>query len=158
MAFKLFSPVFKNQSNMPVKYTCEGENISPPLKWTGLPQGTKSLALVVEDPDAPDPIAPKRVWNHWIIYNIPPELSGVEEDYADLPLQSLQGLNSWDKIGYGGPCPPVGRHRYFFKLYALDKVLDNLQKPGKIKLEKTMQGHVLGVATLIGLYQKQKAA
>ena len=154
MEFQLYSPAFKNRENIPSKYTCQGENVSPPLTWKGLPEKTQSLALVVEDPDAPDPANPKRVWDHWVLYNVPPEFKGFKEDYGDLPAGSLQGINSWDKIGYGGPCPPKGKHRYFFKLYALDTFLENLGKPTKKRLLEAMQGDVLGEAQLIGLYEQ----
>lgn len=157
MSFELFSPAFANRSEIPPKYTCQGENVSPPLKWSQPPAGVKSYALIVEDPDAPDPEAPKTVWDHWVLYNIPAQRRELEEDYGDLPKGSLQGLNSWDKIGYGGPCPPIGQHRYIFKLYALDTFLENLGKPGKKKLLKSMEGHILGEAKLTGLYHKHKS-
>lgn len=154
MSFELFSPAFENNKTIPPKYTCQGENISPPLKWKDTPQDAKSFALIVEDPDAPDPAAPKRTWDHWVLYNVPPERGELEEDYAVAPMGSLQGLNSWDKIGYGGPCPPKGEHRYIFRLYALDSVLDNLGKPSKRRLLQAMKGHILAEAKLTGLFQK----
>ena len=156
-SMKLTSPNFENQGEISQRHTCDGEDISPALTWSEVPEGTKSLALIVDDPDAPDPAHPKMTWVHWIIYNIPATVSslpkGVEEE--DLPDGTLQGLNDWKKTGYGGPCPPVGKHRYFHKLYALDIVLPDLKRPAKAKLEKAMEGHVLSKAELIGLYQRQ---
>ncbi|MCO4754119.1 MAG: YbhB/YbcL family Raf kinase inhibitor-like protein [Bacteriovoracaceae bacterium] len=155
---KLYSPAFKDCEVMPVKYTCEGENISPPLRWKDLPKGTKTLALVVEDPDAPDPKAPKTTWDHWVVYNVPSDINELREDYGDLPVGSHQGINSWKKIGYGGPCPPIGKHRYIFKMYALDDYLEDLGKPSKLRLLKAIEGHVLAQAQLTGLYEKKAAA
>jgi Raf kinase inhibitor-like YbhB/YbcL family protein len=154
---KLTSPSFENQELMAKKFTCDGENISPALEWTGAPEGTKSFALIVDDPDAPDPANPKMTWVHWVLYNIPATVSALPEGVKDkdLPDGTLQGLNDWKKAGYGGPCPPVGKHRYFLKLYALDMVLPDLKRPAKAKLEKAMEGHVLSKAELIGLYQRK---
>jgi len=156
MALRITSPAFEHGEPMPRRYTCEGDDISPALEWSGVPKGTKSLALIVDDPDAPDPDAPKRVWVHWVLYDIPPDVTELLEGIggADLPPGTLAGLNDWKKVGYGGPCPPIGRHRYFFKLYALDRVLGNLDLPTKRALEKAMTGHVLGQAELVGLYRK----
>jgi Raf kinase inhibitor-like YbhB/YbcL family protein len=155
-AMQLTSPAFENQGEIPGKHTCDGEDISPLLTWSGVPEGTKSLALIVDDPDAPDPAKPRMTWVHWVIYNVPPTVSslpeGVEE--KDLPKGTLPGLNDWKRTGYGGPCPPVGRHRYFHKLYALDIVLPDLKRPTKAQLEKALAGHVLSRAELIGLYQR----
>jgi Raf kinase inhibitor-like YbhB/YbcL family protein len=154
---QLTSPGFENQKLMAKKFTCDGENISPALEWSGVPEGTKSLALIADDPDAPDPANPKMTWVHWVLYNIPATVSSLPEGVTDkdLPEGTLQGLNDWKKTGYGGPCPPVGKHRYFYKLYALDIVLPNLARPTKAKLEKAMEGHVLSKAELIGLYQRK---
>jgi Raf kinase inhibitor-like YbhB/YbcL family protein len=155
MAMSLMSPAFENGGQIPSKYTCEGEDISPPLTWDGVPEGTKSLVLIVDDPDAPDPDAPKMVWVHWVLYNIPPEVKGLPED-ADrvgLPPEVVSGLNDFKRTRYGGPCPPIGRHRYFHKLYALDTVLD-LKKATKPDVEQAMEGHVLATTELIGTYQK----
>src|SRR4029079_11110283 len=120
------------------------------------PAAAKSLALIVDDPDAPDPKAPKRVWVHWVLYNLPVSVEklvgGVKVD--DLPAGTLQGKNDWGRTGYGGPCPPIGRHRYFFKLFALDGLLGDQQAPKKAALEKAMQGHVLAQCELVGTYQK----
>jgi Raf kinase inhibitor-like YbhB/YbcL family protein len=140
---------------MPAKYTCEGLNLSPPLAWSDLPSGTKTLALVVDDPDAPDPAAPQRTWVHWVLADIPASATDLNEGASPsgLPPSTRVGKNDWGKPAYGGPCPPVGRHRYFFKLYALDGVLE-LTSFTKADLEKAMQNHVLGKAELIGTYQK----
>jgi hypothetical protein len=140
---------------MPSQYTCEGADTSPPLAWDGVPDGTKSLALIIDDPDAPDPKAPKRVWVHWVLYNIPPDASGLAEnaDKAGLPPGTARGIADSRKAKYGGPCPPVGRHRYFHKLYALDTTLD-LSEATNADLQAAMKGHVLAGAELIGTYQK----
>jgi Raf kinase inhibitor-like YbhB/YbcL family protein len=123
---------------------------------SGVPAGAKSLVLIVDDPDAPDPAAPRMTWVHWVLYNLPTGTAELPQGIAPgaLPTGTLEGLNDWKRTGYGGPCPPIGRHRYFFKLYALDKVLPDLRWPTKPMLERAMQGHVLGQATLIGTYQK----
>jgi len=152
---KLSSPSFSHQGEIPVQHTCEGGDKSPALEWSGLPPGTKSLALIVDDPDAPDPKAPKMTWVHWVLYNIPATAKGLPEGGA-LPSGTKEGLNDWRRTGYGGPCPPIGRHRYFHKLYALDTVLTDLGSPTKAKLEAALQGHILGQAELIGTYQKKK--
>ena len=156
MAFRITSPAFENGDPIPRRYTCEGDDISPPLEWSGVPKGTKSLALIAEDPDAPDPAAPKRVWVHWVLYDIPPDVAGLLEGVGgtDLPPGTLEGLNDWKKAGYCGPCPPIGRHRYFHRLYALDVVLGDLKHPTKAKLEKAMQGHILAQTELIGTFKK----
>lgn len=151
----LSSPAFAQQGAIPVQYTCQGSDVSPPLRWSGLPEGTRSLALIVDDPDAPDPKAPKMTWVHWVLYNIPPAAGGLDEGVAVLPPGTREGLNDWKRTGYGGPCPPIGRHRYFHKLYALDSVLPDLGKPDKARLEQAMQGHILGQAEWIGTYQKR---
>jgi Raf kinase inhibitor-like YbhB/YbcL family protein len=156
MSLIIMSPSFMHDRVIPARHTCDGLNISPPLAWTGVPVGTKSLSLIVDDPDAPDPAAPKMTWVHWVLYNIPHYASGLTEGVAakDLPAGTLQGINDWHRTGYGGPCPPVGKHRYFFKLYALDIMLPDLKHPVKVALEKAMQGHVLAQSDLIGLYQR----
>jgi Raf kinase inhibitor-like YbhB/YbcL family protein len=158
MTMKLTSPAFGHQTLIPRRYTCEGDDISPPLEWSGVPEPTKSLALLVDDPDAPDPAAPKRVWVHWVLYNIPRDAAGLAEGVGgrDLPKGTREGLNDWKKTGYGGPCPPIGRHRYFFRLYALDVVLEDLARPTKKKLLEAIRGHVIGEAVLIGLYEKRE--
>ena len=148
---------FTHNGMIPVRFTCDGQNISPALNWTGLPEGTQSLVLIVDDPDAPDPAAPKMTWVHWVLYNIPPAATGLAEGITEqnLPPGTLQGINDWKRTGYGGPCPPIGAHRYFHKLYALDTVLPDLKHPTKAALEHAMKGHILGRAELIGRYQKQ---
>ncbi len=155
---KLTSPSFENQGEIPKKYTCDGEDIPSALTWSNVPEGTKSFALIVDDPDAPDPANPRMTWVHWVMYNIPATIRSLPEaaNEKDLPKGTLQGLNDWKKTGYGGPCPPVGKHRYFHKLYALDIVLPDLKQPTKAKLEKAMEGHVLSRAELVGLYQRRK--
>ena len=153
---KLTSPSFVHQGDIPKKFTCDGDDISPAQEWSGVPEGTKSFALIVDDPDAPDPANPRMTWVHWVLYNIPATAASLAESVAkkDLPGGTLEGLNDWKRTGYGGPCPPIGKHRYFHKLYALDVILEDLNLPGKAKLEKAMEGHVLLKAELIGLYQR----
>jgi hypothetical protein len=153
---QLISTAFTEGQPIPRLHTCEGDDRSPPLAWSGVPAGAKSLVLIVDDPDAPDPAAPRMTWVHWVLYNLPPGTTELPQGVAPgaLPAGTLEGLNDWKRTGYGGPCPPIGRHRYFFKLYALDKVLPDLRWPTKPLLERSMQGHVLGQATLIGTYQK----
>jgi len=158
MAMTITSPVFRHEGAIPARYTCEGDDVSPPLAVGGIPSAAKSLALIVDDPDAPDPAAPKRVWVHWVMYNLPPTTKELPEGVrADaLPAGTRVGKNDWGNAEYGGPCPPIGRHRYFHKLYALDTVLADLNQPNKAALEKAMQGHIIGEATLMGTYQKAK--
>ncbi|TAN52497.1 MAG: YbhB/YbcL family Raf kinase inhibitor-like protein [Methylococcaceae bacterium] len=151
---QLTSPAFAHNGDIPARHTCQGNDLSPALQWSGLPDGTQSLVLIVDDPDAPDPKAPKMTWVHWVLYNIPPTASGLAEGIAALPPGTLEGSNDWQRTGYGGPCPPIGRHRYFHKLYALDRVLPDLGRPNKAKLEQAMQGHILERAELVGTYQK----
>lgn len=156
MNLQIRSPAFSHQGGIPTHYTCEGEDLPPQLDWEGVPEGTRSLVLIVDDPDAPDPNAPRMTWVHWLLYNLPPECHGLEEGIgaAELPRGTLAGINDWQRRGYGGPCPPVGRHRYFFKLYALDTLLPDLGGPGKAQLERAMNGHVLAKAELVGTYRK----
>ncbi|MFH1602712.1 MAG: YbhB/YbcL family Raf kinase inhibitor-like protein [Pseudomonadota bacterium] len=156
MSLTLTSTAFAHHGAIPTKCTCEGADISPPLGWVDLPQGTKSVALIVDDPDAPDPAAPKMTWVHWVLYNLPPTANGLPEGASVLPPGTQQGLNDWQRTGYGGPCPPIGRHRYFFKLYALDTALPDLGRPTKAMLEKAMKGHILGQTELVGTYQKRR--
>ena len=155
---KLTSSAFGENQAIPKLYTCEGKDISPPLSWSEVPAQTKSLALIVDDPDAPDPAAPKMTWVHWVLYDIAPSASGLPEGSGAgaLPKGTLQGNNDWHRTGYGGPCPPVGRHRYFHKLYALDVVLPDLKHPDKKALENAMKGHIVAEARLVGTYQKTK--
>ncbi len=158
MALTLSSTAFSAGGSIPADYTCDGLNIPPPLEWSDLPAGTRSLALVVDDPDAPDPQAPKRTWVHWVLYNIPPSVQKLQEGVTppDLPPGTRQGLNDWKHTGYGGPCPPVGRHRYVHKLYALDTMLPDLNEPTKAELEAAMDGHVLARGELIGTYERAR--
>ena len=156
MTFTLTSTAFADQGETPPQYTCDGDDRSPPLAWEGVPDGTKSLALIVDDPDAPDPDAPKMTWVHWVTYNILTSETGLPEDVtaSNLPAAATEGLNDWEQVGYRGPCPPIGRHRYFHKLYALDTMLPDLDTPTKTQLESAMADHILGQATLMGTYQK----
>jgi Raf kinase inhibitor-like YbhB/YbcL family protein len=156
MAFVITSPAFADHGEIPARFTCEGADISPALHWSGAPQSTKSFALIIDDPDAPDPRAPQRTWVHWVVYNIPADAEGLAEDAAaqGLPSGARQGINDWKRAGYGGPCPPVGRHRYFHRLYALDSVLPDLVSPTKAKLLAAMKSHLLAEAQLVGSYQK----
>lgn len=155
MAMEISSPAFAAGGTIPTQYTCQGDNLSPPLSWTGIPEQTKSLVLIIDDPDAPDPQAPKMTWVHWVLYNLPPDSGGLPEAAKKLPPGTEQGLNDWNKTVYGGPCPPIGRHRYFHKLYALDIVLTGLNRPTKTLIEQAMVGHILDQTELIGTYQKR---
>ena len=156
MTLSITSPTFDDGHAIPARYTCQGEDISPALQWEGVPAQARSLVLIVDDPDAPDPRAPKMTWVHWVLYNMPPTTTGLPEGAASdsLPAGSAEGRNDWKRPGYGGPCPPIGRHRYFFKLYAIDTVLERLRQPTKTQLESAMQGHIIGQAQLVGTYQK----
>lgn len=151
---RITSTAFSNQTAIPALYTCEDKDISLPMAWSGIPAGTKSLALIVDDPDAPDPAAPKMTWVHWVVYNLPPTSDGLLENVKTLPVGTKEGVNDWKRTGYGGPCPPIGCHRYFHKLYALDTVLPDLKQPTKAKLEEAMKSHIIGEAQLMGTYQK----
>ena len=157
MSLVLTSSAFTHQGSIPQQYTCQGRDVSPPLSWSGAPDGTKGLVLIVDDPDAPDPAAPKRTWVHWVLYDIPSTVSGLPEAVtsAKLPPGTREGTNDWNRTGYGGPCPPVGRHRYFHKLYALDVELPDLGPARKGEVEKAMEGHILAKTELIGTYQKR---
>jgi Raf kinase inhibitor-like YbhB/YbcL family protein len=153
MTLRLTSSSFEHEKDIPTRHTCEGADISPPLAWSGAPAGTQSFALIVDDPDAPDPRAPKKTWVHWVVYDIPANVSSLAEGAA-LPQGARDGRNDWKVTGFRGPCPPIGRHRYFHKLYALDVKLHDLTDPDKPALEAAMKGHILGEATLIGTYAK----
>ena len=153
MALTLTSGAFRPNQPIPAHYTCDGEDASPPLTWAGVPAGTRSLALIIDDPDAPDPKHPRHVWVHWVLYNLPPDATGLAEAAA-LPSGAKVGRNDWQRADYGGPCPPIGRHRYFHKLYALDTVLPDLKHPTKSQLEQAMKGHVLAQAELVGTYER----
>jgi hypothetical protein len=158
MDMTLSSTAFAPDGEILRKYTCEGEDVSPPLTWQGVPAGSKSLVLIVDDPDAPDPAAPQMTWVHWVLYDIPTNATGLPQDTVrhGLPDGTLEGTNDWKRTGYGGPCPPIGRHRYFHKLYALDVALGDLASPTKSDLEAAMEGHVIARVELIGTYQKQQ--
>jgi len=157
MAFSLRSASFEHEAAIPAKHTCQGVDTAPPLAWSDAPAGAASFALIVDDPDAPDPRAPKTTWVHWVLYNLAAATSALPEGAktADLPAETLEGVNDFGTTGYRGPCPPIGRHRYFFKLYALDATLP--WKPGvtKDEAEKMMQGHVLAEASLMGTYGRK---
>ncbi len=157
MALTITSEAFEDGGAMEAKYTCEGADLSPPLQWSGVPDGTRSLALIVDDPDAPDPAAPQMTYVHWVLYNLPTDSGGLQEGMTagDLPAGTLEGVNDWQRTGYGGPCPPIGRHRYFHKLYALDIVLEDLGEPTKDALLAAMEGHILGQAVIVGTYEKR---
>jgi Raf kinase inhibitor-like YbhB/YbcL family protein len=152
---KLQSTAFAPNGAIPQKHTCEGTDVSPALSWSDVPANAKTLALIVDDPDAPDPKAPKTVWVHWVLIDIPKTATGLPEGGKPLPEGAREGMNDWKASGYRGPCPPIGRHRYYFKLYALDTQL-GLKAPTKAELEAAMKGHIVGQAELIGTYEKQK--
>jgi Raf kinase inhibitor-like YbhB/YbcL family protein len=156
MTLKITSSAFQPNGPIPSLYTCEGKDISPPLAWSGAPANTKSFALIVDDPDAPDPAKPQRVYVHWVVCNLPPTATTLPENASrkGMPKGAMQGKNDWGKTEYGGPCPPIGRHRYFFKLYALDSELTGLSSPTKADLERAMKGHVVDSVEFIGTYQK----
>jgi Raf kinase inhibitor-like YbhB/YbcL family protein len=158
MTLSIYSAGFRHNGMIPAIYTCDGRNISPPLAWSGIPPGAKSLALIVDDPDAPDPAAPRMIWVHWVLYNIPAEARGLEENIAAaaLPAGTKEGINDWGRMGYGGPCPPIGRHRYFFTLYALDAVLAELREPTRPQVEQAFKGHILAKAQLVGTYERSR--
>lgn len=152
------SQSFNHNDMIPVRYTCDGQNISPPLHWSNIPEEARSLVLIVDDPDAPDPAAPRMTWVHWVLYNIPVDIDGLEENISSgaLPAGTKEGVNGWSSTGYGGPCPPIGKHRYFFKLYALDTVLTGLEHPTKEQVEQAFAGHILAKTELVGMYQRSR--
>lgn len=153
---KITTSAFPHQGPIPAVYTCDGKDASPPLAWIEVPPAAKSLVLIVDDPDAPDPRAPKMTWVHWVLYDLPPGTGVLEEGVAAtaLPKGTRLGLNDWKRTGYGGPCPPIGRHRYFFKLYALDTLLGDLGRADKAAVERAMRGHVVAHAELVGTYER----
>jgi Raf kinase inhibitor-like YbhB/YbcL family protein len=155
MPLAIHSPAFEPGGEIPTRYTCEGEDASPELRFSGVPAGAKSLALIVQDPDAPDPRAPKLTYVHWVLYDLPSDCQGLAEGVAsrDLPRGTREGTNDRRQTGYGGPCPPIGRHRYFFRLFALDAALGDLGKPTRARLEQAMKGHVLETAEIMGTYE-----
>ena len=156
MALQITSSAFQAGGAIPAAFTCEGQDVSPPLAWSGAPSNTQSYALIVDDPDAPDPAKPQRVYVHWVVYNMPVDATSLSENASKsgMPKGALQGKNDWGKAEYGGPCPPIGRHRYFFKLYALDTKLTGLSSPTKADLERAMKGHIVASGEIIGTYQK----
>jgi Raf kinase inhibitor-like YbhB/YbcL family protein len=156
MSLSIFSPAFAHGAEIPRQFTCDGDDTSPPLGWSGVPGEAGSLVLIMDDPDAPDPAAPRMTWVHWLLYNMPAVNMDLPEAVATdkLPKGTLHGVNDWKRTGYGGPCPPIGRHRYFQKLYALDTVLADLNNPTKAQLLSAMEGHVIEQAELIGTYQR----
>ena len=158
MPLAISSPAFADNESMPAKYTCDGDDTSPPLVFSGVPEGTKSLALIIDDPDAPDPAAPRRTWVHWVLYNLPPDTAGLPEGVParKLPTGTLVGTNDSGDAEYGSPCPPIGTHRYIHHLYALDAMLPEMDKPAKAELLAAMKGHVVEKAEIIGLYRRNR--
>jgi Raf kinase inhibitor-like YbhB/YbcL family protein len=157
MTFLIKSSAFDHGGAIPTVYTCEGKDISPPLSWSGVPETARSLALIIDDPDAPDPNAPEMTWIHWILINIPPDAHSLPEGVTpeDLPQGTIAGLNDWRRVGYGGPCPPTGRHRYFHKLFALDMVLEGMISPTMTQVEDAIRGHIIAQTEVMGTYQKR---
>ncbi|MBI4355450.1 MAG: YbhB/YbcL family Raf kinase inhibitor-like protein [Candidatus Omnitrophica bacterium] len=154
MAFEITSTAFQANGMIPSKYTCDGEDLSPPLAWQGAPSGTKSFALIADDPDAPG-----KTWVHWVLYNLPSTTTGLPENVPKkeaLQDGSRQGMTDFDAVGYGGPCPPSGVHRYYFKLYALDTTLSFPKPPTKVQLLDAMKGRVLGESQLMGRYTRRR--
>mgnify|MGYP005842557625 CR=1 FL=1 len=141
------SPAFENNQLIPAKYTCDGDDVNPPLAIEGIPEGTKTLALIVDDPDCPT-----GTWDHWVVWNIPATTNKIAEN----TVPGTEGMNDFRRRSYGGPCPPSGTHRYFFKVYALDTKLDLSPTSRKSDLEKAMQGHVLAKGELVGLYRRSR--
>lgn len=156
MSMTITSTAFGHLAGIPKRFTCDSDNVSPALSWSDIPQHAKSLVLIVDDPDAPTPLAPVMTWVHWLLYNMPVAVTGLPENVAPgaLPEGTLQGKNDWKQTGYRGPCPPMGKHRYFFKLYALDSALLDLHAPDKAQLEQAMAGHIIAHAELIGTYKR----
>ena len=154
----LTSKSFLQNGEIPIRHTCDGQDISPQLSWTEVPAGTKSFVLIVDDPDAPDPAEPKMTWVHWVLYNIPKSISSLPEGITvkSLPPGTLEGQNDWKRTGYGGPCPPIGTHRYFHKIYAMDTMLPDLKYPTKAILEEAMQGHIIERFDLMGRYRRSQ--
>jgi Raf kinase inhibitor-like YbhB/YbcL family protein len=151
---QITSRAFQHDGEIPRQYTCDGADRSPPLTWSDLPAGAETLVLIVDDPDAPDPQAPQMTWVHWVLVNLPAATTRLPEGITALPAGTISGLNDWKQKGYRGPCPPIGRHRYFHKLYALDTRLDLKGSPTKSDVMQAMQGHVLAEALLMGTYQR----
>jgi len=155
---RLSSTVFQNMGPIPSRYTCDDADVSPPLAWDDVPNDTKSFVLIVDDPDAPDPAAPKRVYVHWVVYDIPASARALPESATakTLAAGSREGKNDFGHTHYGGPCPPIGRHRYFHKLYALDATLGDRGKLSKAEVLAAMKGHVLAEAELVGTYERKR--
>ena len=152
MAFRIQSPAFSEGERIPRSCTCDGKNVSPPLTWSGVPEGAKSLALICDDPDAPG-----KTWVHWVLFNLPPRIERLPEGVparTNVAGGGVQGTNDFRNVGYGGPCPPSGTHRYMFKLYALDAELVLPAGATKAELEGAIEGHVLGQTTLTGKYSR----
>lgn len=156
MVIVVTSPSFQHEEPIPQRYTCEGRDISPSLEWRGVPGNTVSLALLVEDPDAPDPQAPEGVFTHWLVYNLPADQSGLAEAANEWPSEARFGVNDFGDVNYRGPCPPMGKHRYHFRVLALDTTLD-LQQPTREDFLKSVEGHVLDEGVLVGTYEKAAA-
>lgn len=153
MALTITSSAFKQEGMIPSQYTCDGKDISPPLQWSGVPEEAKSLALIVDDPDAPG-----KTWVHWVVFNLPPDVHSLPEHMptdAKLRNGAMQGITNFGRSGYGGPCPPGGTHRYYFKLYALDTMLDLKPKAKKPDVEKAMKGHILAEGQLMAKYSRK---
>ncbi|MES2608514.1 MAG: YbhB/YbcL family Raf kinase inhibitor-like protein [Pseudomonadota bacterium] len=151
MSLSLSSTEFENNSEIPIKYTCDGEDISPPLEWSNIPKGTKSFVLIMDDPDTTN-----GMWDHWIVYNISTEITKLEENIKTLVEPTKLGLNSWRVKEYGGPCPPSGEHHYYFKLYALNNILPLPEGASRLHIENAMEQHILEQAVLIGRYTRTK--
>lgn len=151
---RLASPAFAPGAPIPRAHTCQGADTRPELTWSDPPPGTRSFALVVHDPDVPDPAAPKRIWVHWVVVDLPAEARGLPGATPDLPAGARHGKNDWGRAAWGGPCPPIGRHRYLFRLYALDAALPDLREPTRAELLRAIEGHALAEAELIGTYEK----
>ncbi len=149
MTIEVSSSAFEEGSAIPARYTCDGQDISPDLAWKNIPEGTQSLALIMDDPDAPG-----GTWVHWVVVDMPADLTGLPEDVGVKPGGGIDGNNSWRRTGYGGPCPPRGTHRYFFKLYALDSFLELDPGVTRYQVEKAMEGHILGMGQLMGTYRR----
>ena len=150
MTLKISSQAFIHNNEIPKQYTCDGQDISPQLSWHDYPKETQSFVLIVDDPDAPS-----GTWDHWLLFNIPPNANELKEKIASLPAGTKAGKNSWRRNDYGGPCPPDTEHRYFFKLYALDKGLDLPEGASKYQIETAMMGHILAETALMGRYERE---
>ncbi|MBM3468862.1 MAG: YbhB/YbcL family Raf kinase inhibitor-like protein [Alphaproteobacteria bacterium] len=151
MGLSLSSSAFQPNQSIPTQYTCEGQNISPPLEWSGVPEGTKTFVIICDDPDVPPQVRSDRMYDHWVLFNIPLSVTSLSEN-AFVPTGATQGKNTSQKLGYTGPCPPDRQHRYFFKLYALDIALDLPEGSTKTQVEEAMKGHILDQTELMGTY------